>query len=110
MQLQRMASGAARIRTWTAPKPCIHLPTTCGAIASRRSSENNFTNELQVERFAGPDAGGAVEVADGVADHPVRADRTCSGSKIDPVQHVVHFRTQLHAEALFDGEVLEDGQ
>ena len=86
--------------------------------------ENQLDGKLHVESFAGADAGCAVEVSDGVVD-PAKIARTArargtddrrpaapahgtgTGGKIDAVQEVERFHSQLELDALIDWDVLE---
>src|SRR5689334_6536129 len=96
-----------------------------GSFAVKRSClEAQLNRQLHVELLAGPEAGSAVEVANGVGDLAeawlasmggkvfiaTGADRANTRSKIDAVEGVEHVGAQLNVETLGNRNVLNHRQ
>src|SRR5271169_2480663 len=82
-----------------------------GARKRRTRLEKDLQPQLQVEGFTGPDAGGSVEVADGVVDDATAGTgSTDTGSQVDPVEYVKHLHAELGLDPLGDGNDLQHGQ
>jgi len=87
--------GAVRQARPPAQHRLAALKGGCGHDWPPSNSEDDFAYELHVEGLAGAEAGGAVEVADGVADVTVRTDRARSARQVFPVEQVEHLGAKL---------------